>query len=181
MECYSVAALSHDALSARRMVDEGVRAGCDGILRGRVLVMRGDAPGTGAAHRHVRLDEGCTRPRARARAHACTRVHATPTARLCTRCLVLCRGRCIAAWLRDGVSAPLRHTRVRRPLLDARAWPVLRCAAPLPVASRNPVTFCPTLLWCSPLPCGSPPLHLDPQSGNSTHAPASPTSPQVKQ
>ena len=73
MECYSVAALSHDALSARRMVDEGVRAGCDGILRGRVLVMRGDAPGTGAAHRHVRLDEGCTRPRARASARVHTR------------------------------------------------------------------------------------------------------------
>ena len=43
-------------------------------LRGRELAMRGDAPGVGAAHRHARPDEGCTRVPARARARNALRL-----------------------------------------------------------------------------------------------------------
>ena len=67
-------------------------------------------------------------------------------------------------WLRDGVGAPLRHTRARRPLPDApcTASVVVRRAAagpPLPVASRNPVNLCPDPMVLAPTPIiPSPPF-----------------------
>ena len=116
--------------------------------------MRGGAPGGGAAHRHP--GEGCTRPRARAHAHAYMQGALPGCPHVASCCAVADASP--PGWLCDGVgvaSHPRPTASSGCPCMAKDPW----CVAPLPVASRNPVTLCPDpamvlapALWFSPLP-----------------------------
>ena len=74
--------------------------------------MRGDAPGVGAAHRHARPDEGCTRAPARARVRNALRLLAlglqTGTCAVGTFALALAPTRELAMQNHDGVEQQSR-------------------------------------------------------------------------